>query len=89
MDMMMQIESAIRGGDDEFVPFLGVVAYGVIANLCYSFGWIVEFVSRRKDRADARLRAEKQFVTGLWLSCLLTTAPLWFGLIFWLTHRNH
>jgi hypothetical protein len=67
---------------------LGVVAYGIMANLCYSLGWVVELWGRRIDPLGVRSCAEQHFLAGLWLSCLLTTAPLWFGAVFWLTHRN-
>ena len=79
-------------GEDAAEPFalaLGVTGYGIIANLCYTLGWVVEVIGRRADENRARARARIHFWSGMWLSCLLTTAPLWFGLVFWLTHRNH
>jgi len=66
----------------------GVVVYGIAANLCYTFGWVVELLLRRKNPEQARAHAEKLFVGGLWLSCLLTTAPFWFGFVTWLLHRQ-
>ena len=39
-------------GEDAIEPMalvLGVVAYGIMANLCYTFGWVVELWSRRTD----------------------------------------
>jgi hypothetical protein len=78
-------------GEDVIEPLalaLGVVLYGITANVCYTSGWIVELAGRKADELHARARAQKQFLLGLWLSCLLTTTPFWFGLIFWLTHRN-
>jgi hypothetical protein len=90
--MMLLMEKAGPVGEDaleSFVPALGAVLYGIMANMCYTLGWIVELVGRRSDEARARLRAKKLFLMGLWLSCLLTSAPFWFGLVFWMTHRGH
>jgi hypothetical protein len=89
--MELLMGKVIPVGEDAVEPFalaLGAVAYGIAANLCYTLGWAVELAGRRTDENRARLRAEKHFLAGLWLSCLLTTAPFWFGLIFWLAHRN-
>ena len=65
-----------------------IVIYGISANLCYTLGWIVELVLRRKDPEHSRAHAEKLFVGGLWLSSVLTTAPFWFGFMSWLLHRK-
>jgi hypothetical protein len=67
---------------------LTIVLYGFMANVCYTLGWIVELTGRRKDEARARVRAKKLFLMGLWFSCLLTSAPFWFGFVFWMTHRS-
>lgn len=88
MEFMMQ--PAIPAGEDAVEPFaliLGVVAYGVMANLCYTLGWIVELVGRRTNEIYARSCAKQNFKIGLWFSCILTTAPLWFGLVFWLAYH--
>jgi hypothetical protein len=79
-------------GEDAIEPFamaLGVLAYGIAANVFYSLGSIIETFGRKTDEVHARVRAEKRFFAGMWFSCLLTTARFWFGLVFWLTHRNH
>ncbi|HTW79365.1 MAG TPA: hypothetical protein VME23_07485 [Terracidiphilus sp.] len=79
-------------GEDAIEPFalaLGVVIYGIVANLCYTSGWIVELAGRKADGTSARSQARKHFLLGLWFSSLLTSAPLWFGLVFWLSHRSH
>ncbi|MGA2754871.1 MAG: hypothetical protein ABSE53_14015 [Terracidiphilus sp.] len=76
------------GDAPELETGLTIVLYGLIANLCYTLGWIVELIARRKDKARARLRAKKLFLMGLWGSCLLTSAPFWFGVVFWMTNRS-
>ncbi len=88
MEFLMQ--PAIPPGDDVVEPFaliLGVIAYGIVANLCYTLGWIVELVGRRTDEIHARAFAEQNFKIGLLFSSLLTTAPFWFGLVFRLAYR--
>jgi hypothetical protein len=78
-------------GEDAVEPFVlsvGVIVYAIMANLCYTLGWIVELGSRTLNPASARSRSKKLFLGGLWLSCLLTAAPFWLGLVFWLVHRN-
>jgi hypothetical protein len=89
--MELLMERVIPPGEDAVEPFvlaLGVLVYGIVANLCFTSGWIVELVGRGTDENRARARAQKHFLLGLWLSCLLTSAPFWFGLVFWLTHKN-
>jgi hypothetical protein len=88
LGMMWLMEKVTPGVGDDFTPFLGIVLYGFMANLCYTLGWIVELIGRRKDEAGARLRARELFIIGLGFSCLLTSTPFWFGLIYWLTHRS-
>jgi hypothetical protein len=92
LGMEFLIGKVIPVGEDAIEPMalaLGVVVYGIMANAFYTSGWIVELVGRKRDEIQARLRAGKLFLFGLWFSCLLTSAPFWYGLVFWLTHRNH
>jgi hypothetical protein len=65
-----------------------VVVYVIAVNICYTSGWITELVLRRRNPDDSRAHAEKLFAAGMWLSCLLTTTPFWFGFISWLLHRR-
>jgi hypothetical protein len=77
-------------GEDAVEPFalaLGSIAFGIIVNLCYTFGWVIELRRTRIDSVSARRRGERMFLTGLWFSCLLASAPFWFGFIFWFTSR--
>jgi hypothetical protein len=79
-------------GEDAIEPMalvLGVVAYGIMANLCYTFGWVVELWSRRTDAVAARQRGQWMFRTGLLFSCVLTSLPFWFACVFWGLHRDH
>ena len=51
-------------GEDAIEPMLllvGVVVYGVMANLCYTLGWIIELWSRKTDAVAARRRGQWMF----------------------------
>jgi hypothetical protein len=70
-----------RGGDPIGVPdppilaIFGVLAYGVMANICYTGGWVAELVVRRfRPRAHQRL-GQLAFGAGLAFSVLITLLP--------------
>ena len=91
VSMEWLMEKVIPVGRDAIEPFaltIGIMIYGIVANLFYTLGWLVELVTTCADPEQARSRAKKMFLAGLWLSSLLTTAPFWFGLVFWLVHRS-
>ena len=86
------MEKAIPPGEDAEEPMgiaLGVVAYGFMANVCYTAGWVSELISRKADPLLARKRGQKMFRAGLVFSCVLTTAPFWFACLFYIFHLNH
>jgi hypothetical protein len=64
--------------DPPWLGILAVVAYGVIANLCFTGGWILELMSRRiwEGRADAF--GEIAFLWGTLCSIALTLLPAGF-----------
>jgi hypothetical protein len=79
-------------GEDAIEPMalvLGVVVYGIMANLCYTLGWVVELRGRKTDPAAARRRGQWMFRAGLLFSCVLTSVPFWFACVYWITHRGH
>jgi hypothetical protein len=78
-------------GEDAIEPmllFVGVVVYGVMANLCYTLGWIIELWSRKTDPVAARRRGQWMFRAGLLFSCVLTSLPFWFACVYWIAHRG-
>ncbi len=88
--MELVMRSLIPPGDDAVEPFvvvLGAVAYGIMANLCYTLGWIIELRARKLNPMAARQRARVMFRLGTVLSCLITTAPFWFACFIWVMHR--
>jgi hypothetical protein len=84
------MNTVIPAGEDAVEPLaliVGGVFYGIGANLFYTLGWIVELYERKIDTEVARQHANLFFRIGLAFSCLLTTMPFWFGLVFWLAHK--
>jgi hypothetical protein len=91
MGFEILMSKVIPLGEDAEEPmgmFLGVAAYAIMANVCYTFGWMVELGTRKVDPMLARKRGEGMFRAGLIFSCILTTAPFWFACFFYLTNRH-
>ena len=85
------MSKVIPPGEDAEEPmglFLGVILYAVMANLCYTAGWIVELGTRKADPIAARQRSKRMFRAGMWVSALLTTAPFWCACLFYLENRH-
>jgi len=78
-------------GEDAVEPMilvLGVLLYGIMANLCYTLGWIIELSSRNADPFAARRRGQWMFRAGLLFSCVLTSTPFWLACVYWSMHRG-
>ena len=80
-------------GDQEplfspFLLFVGILLYGIGANICYTFGWFTELALRKFGSADTTKFAASAFNTGLVLSCVVTSLPIWFVLTLWLSHSR-
>jgi hypothetical protein len=62
-------------------PLFAVVAafvYGVMANVCFTFGWVAEVFARRIWADRAANIGQISFTLGLLFSVLLTVSPLGF-----------
>jgi hypothetical protein len=55
--------------------FLIVSFYGIMANICFTCGWVVELMVRRLSPRKAGGFAEKSFFCGLVFSVVLTLSP--------------
>ena len=55
---------------------LGVLAYGLMANLCYTLGWVIELRSRKTDPVAARQRGQWMFRAGLLFSVSVSSSHL-------------
>jgi hypothetical protein len=60
-----------------FVAF-AVVVYGVMANVCFTGGWLAELLARKVWRERANNFAQISFSLGLLFSVLLTLFPAMF-----------
>lgn len=61
--------------DPPIFAIVGVILYGVFANVCYTGGWIVELAVRKLWPDEADVFAKATFSLGLAFSILLTLAP--------------
>ena len=68
----------VKPGEDVEEPLgmiLGIVAYAVAANLCYSLGWITELLWSGGDTSRTEPLRPKIFRLGLIASIALTLLP--------------
>jgi hypothetical protein len=61
--------------DPPIFAFLAVAAYGVMANLCYTGGWLAELLVRKIWPEQANAFGKISFFLGLIFSILLTLVP--------------
>jgi hypothetical protein len=66
------------------LPWGAVIAYGVAANVCYSFGWIVESALERWLGRETYGAGPALFRHGLVFSVGLTLFPVVMAGLFWL-----
>ena len=71
-----------------FLLFLGILIYGVGANICYTAGWIVELLISRRGSRNTDKFANGAFKAGLWFSCAITSLPFWFVLVLWISRAG-
>jgi hypothetical protein len=69
-----------------FLLFLGILVYGIGANVCYTAGWIFELLLRRWGSQNTEKFGNAAFKAGLGFSCVITSLPLWFVLVLWVSH---
>jgi hypothetical protein len=71
-----------------FVCF-AIFAYGILANVCYTGGWILELVLRRLDGDPGPAFARNSLFFGTLFSIFLTLMPvLFFALGLLLSHSS-
>jgi Zn-dependent protease with chaperone function len=61
--------------DPPVFALFGVILYGILANVCFTAGWIVELFLRRFSPREADRFAISGFFYGVIFSVLLTLAP--------------
>jgi hypothetical protein len=67
--------------DPPILAVFGVIAYGIAANVCYTGGWLTEWVVRKVWRERAGVFGEISFVLGVVFSVLLTLVPAGLALL--------
>jgi hypothetical protein len=69
-----------RGGqalfpDGGIFVLLGIVLYGVMANICYTAGWVFELIAHKWWPAEASAFGRLSFLFGIGASVVLTLLP--------------
>jgi hypothetical protein len=68
----------------------GVVVYGIMANICFTGGWIAELFFRRFSSKEADRFATNSFFYGVIFSVALTFAPaVLIGAVAFFKLMNH
>jgi hypothetical protein len=72
---------------------VGIFIYGVLANICFTFGWVAELVVRKAWPQEADRFAKESFSLGVVASVLLTLTPailaLIIGALYFLSRLLH
>jgi hypothetical protein len=69
------VGEAIGLPDPPILVPLGIIAYGIAANICYTGGWIVESFLSKKGTADTDEFGVRAFSCGVKFSAGLTLFP--------------
>ena len=69
------VGEAIGAGASPLFEVFAIIIFGVMANICYTGGWILELLSRRIWQARAAAFGEIAFTWGTLCSVLLTLVP--------------
>ena len=90
--MELVFQTSLPDGEDFVEPMalaLGVVLYGFLANVFYTFGSLIELWTRRRDAVLARSQGEFLFKAGTLFSVALTSLPFFWACIAWVLRRFH
>ena len=88
--MELIASTLIPPGDDAVEPMLlmlGIVLFGIMANVCYTLGSIVEWLWVKGSPARHDAFRSRYFRLGLSFSCLLASLPFWAVLLAWSLRR--
>ena len=69
------VGEAIGVPGSPLVAIIAVIVYGIMANICFTGGWILELLSRRLWGTRAEAFGEIAFTWGTLCSVLLTLVP--------------
>lgn len=80
---MVELFAWLPPGPHFSIPLMGVVVFGVAANVCYSMGWFVESAAERLWGREAPLLGPALFRQGLSFSVGLTLLPAAMSVAGW------
>jgi hypothetical protein len=66
------------GAGSPILAVFGVFAYGIMANICYTGGWISELIAKYVWKEQAENLGKIAFALGIIFSVLLTLLPVAF-----------
>ena len=76
----------VRVGEDFVEPLFllfGIIAYAILANICYSLGWITELIWSSGDTDKTQPVRARVFRWGFLFSVTLTALPAGAMILFW------
>jgi hypothetical protein len=85
------IDNYAQAGEDFLKPvslLIGVPLAIIVANICYTFGWIVELAQQSRKRREGRSLRVMLFYSGLVFSVMVMSSPVWVALLSWVRHRS-
>jgi hypothetical protein len=75
VSLMTQIYPKKDWFGDQWWPLFGIPLYGIMANVCYTLGWIAEIIAVKYWQERSRYFGQISFSLGLFFSILLTLVP--------------
>ena len=64
--------------DPPFFAFIGIILYGVMANVCYTGGWVTELIVKKIWPDQSEQFGSLSFTLGLVFAVILTLFPIAF-----------
>jgi hypothetical protein len=68
-------------------PMIAIFGYGILANICFTGGWVAELFARKTFKEESKNFGEILFFFGLTFSVVLTLLPILIYLLILVTHR--
>lgn len=72
-----------------FLPIPGILIYGLAANVCYSFGWMIELGLKSIMRRRAPAIGPALYRQGLAFAVGLTLLPIPLAIVEWIFRTIH
>lgn len=87
--MIFFMGKVLPDGEDAIEPFallFGIIVFAICANSFYLSCSRKEMKARKADPVLARQEAVQSYGNIMRVGAFLTSAPLWYGVLFWLGH---